>query len=443
MASFLLATMPSGVALGEENPKVDLAQKPVEQLSFHQALERALLKSPDYDTLMRTSHNSHLLSKNAWATIFPEIDLQAYHQYADQGGSLPPTAVIYPHAPWSNFAGVTVNENLYDNGESYRQVEISNLSASIADLAANRGRQALLLKVAKAYYDFSSAMGSIVLQRQEIETLRQQFRTIEGRYRQGMSSNRDFLRIKVQLQRAEISLQTQEISIEESGTALRLAIGESRDVGFVPLSEDANSLDGMRFPDVMPEETFDYRIARMQDEVSDLKFGSAVRADLPRLTLKGSYSYDVPEYLGPRVPGQDDPYWNFTGLIVLDYTLFDWGIRHHNIEIADNQKQIEMDVQKTIRLSAAQALNRLKKQVQLYLNSYRESRSILKNEEEAYESLNRGYREGKVTYLDLITALDDLYSSRTQNIGLQYALLKARADVAFYQGNLDEVLQNQ
>jgi outer membrane protein TolC len=61
---------------------------------------------------------------------------------------------------------------------------------------------------------------------------------------------------------------------------------------------------------------------------------------------------------------------------------------------------------------------------------------------EVYSSLNRGYREGKVSYLELITALGELYSAKAQFLNLQYSLLNERASLAFYQGNLDEVLSS-
>ena len=420
-----------------------IGDTPPSSLNFHQALDRALSLSPDYDTLVRTDRMSKLSTRNAWSALLPEADLQLSHQYADQGGSLPPTAYVYPHAPWSNFAALNVNENLYDNGDSWRAYQVAELNGQIGNLSLQRGRQALLLKVAKVYYDFSSANAAIELQKQEIETLRVQFRTIEGRYRQGMSSNRDYLRIKVQLQRAEVSLATQSVSIEDERANLRLAVGEKTAVDFIPFVQLPNRLEALAFPDVSEDQTFDFRIARLQDEISMLKYRTVLRASLPRLSLKASYEYSVPEYLGQKIPGVDDPYWNFTGMIVVDYALFDWGIRGRNVEIADNQKQIEMDSQKTIRLTTGQSLVRLKAQADLLLKSYRESLLILKNEEESYDSLNRGYREGKVTYLDLITGLNDLYSARTQNQDLQYRLLKARADVAYYEGNLDEVLQKQ
>ena len=71
------------------------------------------------------------------------------------------------------------------------------------------------------------------------------------------------------------------------------------------------------------------------------------------------------------------------------------------------------------------------------------NRQILKANEEAYRALNRGYLDGNVSYLELITSLQDLYSSRSQEQTLYFEVLKLRAELAYYQGTVNEVLQIQ
>ena len=412
---------------------------PKKRIDFRQALQLALEKSPDYDVAIRSEFNSRLNYKNSWSVLLPEVDLKAQNGYANQGGNL-----FYnetnPATPWSNLFSLNIAENLYDNGLSWRLMKIADLNRRLGSLNLQRGRQLLLENVAKSYYDFSESFENISLQRQEIESLRKEFRTIEGRYHQGQSSNRDFLRIKAQLQRSEVSFANQEFNTEATKQTLSLAVGQRENLDYVPMVPVDKDLAVLDFPEVSPEDSLDFQIAHLQDEVSDLKYRSVVREDWPRLSLTGSYSYNVPQYVGAHTPGVDDPYWNLQGMLVVDYALWDWGIRGRNVEIADNQRNIEKDAQETVRVRVSQDLNKLKSQIALLKNSYNKSIQILKDEEEVYASLNRGYRDGKVTYLELITSLSDLYSSRSQYLGFQYSLLRARASLAFYQGNLDDVL---
>jgi outer membrane protein TolC len=412
----------------------------VEKIDFHQALERAIQKSPDYDILLHNQKSAHLAFTNSWSVFLPELDAEAQNQYQNQAGNTYYNTAT-PLSPWNNLLALSVSENLYDNGKSWNDMDIAHLNSDIGDLSAQQGLQQLMLSVANAYYDFSSAFQSLDLQRQEIETLRRQYHAIEGRYQNGVNNNRDFLRIKAQVQIAEIGLATQEISLEDAKQTLRLAIGEKSAVDFNPVVPKMSEVESIHFPEASPDGTFEFRIGDAQDRVADVQYREVQREDWPRLTLKGNSSYNVPQYVGPtQAGGLDSPYWNVSAMLVLDYAIWDWGIRRRNVEIADNTRRVARDNQEKTRIQVRQALNRLGKENALYMKSFRESKQILHDEESVYASLDRGYRDGTVTYLDLITALTELYTSRNQFVSLEYELLKGRANVAYYQGNLDEIL---
>lgn len=433
----VLLIVPCGVVASEARP--DPQSESVERMDFHQTLLRALEKSPDYDILRKTKNKSDLAFKNSWSVLLPELDLETQNGFNNQGGNSY-IAATAPVTPWSSLLGLTLTENLYDNGKALNEMDVAGRTREIGTLSLIRGKQQLLLNVALAYYDYSSTMQSLELQRQEIVALQQQFRTIDGRYRNGVSSNRDFLRIKAQVQRSEIDLTTQQVAAETARQTLRQVIGESSATDFIPIFPKGDEIGTWRAPDITPENTFDFRIARLQDDISDIHFREVEREDWPRLALKGSFSYNVPQYVGAQTPGVDDPYWNVQGMLVMDYALWDWGIRRRNVEVADQQRVIERDTQEKTRLQVRQDLRRLIAQAALYQKSYAESVQILRDEENVYSSLNQGYRDAKVTYLELITALGELFASRTQSMSLQFSLLKARASLAFYEGNLDELL---
>jgi outer membrane protein TolC len=410
-----------------------------EKIDFHEALTRALDRSPDYDIIKQQDKISDLSYGSAKVAFLPELDVEAQNGYYNQGGNSFYNQTT-PLNPWSNLLGLTLNENLYDNGKSWNELDVARLNRSASALGLEKGRQQILLTVSLAFYDFSLSAGALDLQRQEVETLRQQYRTIQGRYHSGVSSDRDFLRIKAQIQRSEVDLATQEISLENSRQTLRLAVGVKEAMDFVPLLPKVAEIDGLQFPSSGAESTFDYRIADLQRQVSDIHYREVQREDWPRLTLKGSASYNIPQYIGPSQSGVDSPYWNVQALLILDYALWDWGIRQRKMQAADYQRSIEFDNQEKTRQQVSQSLNAFRAQVNLYRKSYTESQQILRDEENVYSSLSQGYRDGKSTYLELITALGDLYASRNQNLSLQFNLLKVRANLAFYQGNLNEVL---
>lgn len=408
------------------------------KLDFHQALQKALEKSPDYNSLVLKDQNATMAAKSAWAALLPTVDLQAMDLYSQQNSSAY-ISTVEVHAPWSNQAGVTVNENLYDNGVTWRQGQIADLTQNMQHLSLESGRSHLLVTVAKAFYDYSLAVENADLQKQQIETLKVQFRTIEGRYRQGLSSNRDYLRIKAQLESANIGLISQDIQVDQTKQALRQAIGDNEALEFEPLPPQEKMIKAA-VSNINPQNTYEFRMAKLQNDISDITFESARRLEWPTLSLKGGYSYTAPQFFGDKIPVIDDPYWNLQFMIVLNYRLWDWGSTQRGVAIAANQKHIDDNSQESIRIGVVQNLDQLQSQLRKLQESCDVSLQIIKANQEAYDSLNRGYRDGKISYLDLITALSTLYSSRTQDLTLRFTLMKSRLDWAYYEGKVDEVL---
>ncbi len=405
-----------------------------EAIDFHAALQRALDKSPKYNSLVLTERNASLLESNGWSALLPSFDLNATHTYTQKNEPLHPS-----HYPWSNQAGLMITENLYDNGDTWRAAKIAGLNRRIEALNLQSGRSRLLVDVAKSFYDFSSANGGVELQKQQIEALRLQFHTIEGRYLRGLRNSRDFLRIKTQLQSAEIGLISQTLGLENARTALRTMIGEDGQPDFVPLVQ--LETPGLQFPVVNAENSYDVRIANLRESVATLIYESLHRTEWPRLNLKSSYNYVQPQYFGGKNAGLDNPYWNFQAMVTLDYHLWDWGQTRRKIEVAENLRRIEDNTQAQTRLQVVQNLDSLQKQVTLGKSSLLLSEQILKSSESSFHSLNLGYLEGRVNYIDLVTALNDLYASRSQNLNLRFSLLKLRAELAHNEGTVDDVLK--
>ena len=418
-------------------------------IDFKQALRLALETQPAALAARAQARNAELALKNARAAWLPTLDAQASHNYNDNalaqpllGGQIPsnyPTPA-FAHAPWTNALSLSLNENLYDNGQSLRLAEIAAADAEAAATAAKRAMAQALLATAKAFYDFSNASYAFDVQRAQIEAVRKQYRTIENRYRQGVNSNRDFLRIKTQLERAELGAITQETGVMEKRSALRQAIGLRSADDFAPLPADDERLAILSLPTVDADSTYEFRIAAAQDRSSDWKVRQAERENWPRLSLKGAYAYHLPQYIGGRIDDVDAPYWDLQASLVLDWSLWDWGVRRRNVDIAGAQRDADRAGRESTRVQVAQDVARLNANAPRLAKAHRESRQALRDEETAYASVEAAYRQGKVNYLDLTQALGDLFSAKAQHLQFQYDLLRAQADLAFYQGNLDEVL---
>ncbi len=51
------------------------------KLDFHQALELARERSPDYNAAIRFEKNAQLGYKNSWASLLPQANIEAQHYY--------------------------------------------------------------------------------------------------------------------------------------------------------------------------------------------------------------------------------------------------------------------------------------------------------------------------------------------------------------------------
>lgn len=431
--AFLFTASPPAVAAARPEPSAP-------RLDLNGALRRALEKSPQYRALKLTEKNAELAEKNAWRALLPVADVQAEHSYSRLDEATTAAAGAIAESPWSSRLGFSVTETLYDNGESWRKTKITGLQRELESLNLESGRSRLEVDVAKAFYDYSSAVAELDLQEQQLESLRLQERSIESRYRRGLSSNRDFLRITAQVRTAEIGLLTRRMSIEEARGALRTAVGDAG-ADFAPLKPGALAPDDVPVPALDIERVYDIRAARLQDRVSELREEAARRSNWPRVSLTGSYNYEIPRYLGPRRDGLDDPSWNLRAALVLDYRLWDWGRTARDVEIAANTLSIERATREQSRLRIEQDLRQLRDRAEVLRSSLRMSREILRASEAAYRNVNQAYLEGRTTYLEFIAALNDYSASRSQELTLRFGVLKLQADLAHAQGTVDDLFQ--
>jgi len=436
------ALVVSGLPLVPLLSEAQVAATPTAKLTFAETLERALEKSLEFRSLKLNEQNAVMTESSAWWALAPSFDLSASHTFLQSSldSTRNTTAGGYP---WSTQLGLSVTENLYDNGDTWRLAKAASLKRKSEALNLEKGRARLLVDVAKAYYDFSQAAVALDLRQQQTESIKVQHKSIQSRYRQGVQSNRDYLRIQAQMENSEISLLNQQIQLNSAKTALKVAIGEFEEADFIAVDPSKQSYSGIAPEgEIDPRNSYEFRIADILNEVAELEYTTVARTELPRLSLKGNFDYIIPQYLGTGPDNRSgDPFWNLQAMVVLDYRLWDWGNRQRTVNIAENKKQIEYNNQDKTKLKTLGTLAEMQFQAKLLRASFAANQRMLKANRDAFQSMNTGYLEGKVTYLELITALNDLYESRSKDLTLRINILKLRAEIAYYQGNVDEVLK--
>jgi outer membrane protein TolC len=383
--------------------------------------------------------------KNALARFFPSLDFTA--QTGLRGQTSGGTSLL--DLSYGNL-GLTLTETLYDNGQNFWNYRLGNLVESRAQVEFERDRARLALDVARAYYRFSLSARLTHIRGRQVDTLQNQLKTVEAQYRQGMRTRRDYLRFKTQYQRSEIAHVTAQQELKATEVELlrllgapreEIELGKSEKLAFQPLREERKRPE---FPEKPPrlDEHFEMRIARLSQRANDVQVGLARRRWLPNLNLRGDATVGIGSTLAGLAPGpfQANPGFQWSVGVQLTYNLWDWGILRSEWQQAELQRdQGNLGLERTLQQTASEIQNlqldfaRLQKNFDLSLE-------LLRVEEETYEALNSEYRLGRVSFLDLITALNDVLGARISYASAYFSVLETLAQHHYHQGDLYETL---
>jgi outer membrane protein TolC len=74
--------------------------------------------------------------------------------------------------------------------------------------------------------------------------------------------------------------------------------------------------------------------------------------------------------------------------------------------------------------------------------NYRLNDELLQLTQESFDTLETEYRNGKISYLDIITGLNDLLDAKVGFYSAHFALLQNIAQYRFYEGNLYDSVES-
>lgn len=383
-----------------------------------------------------------LQEDNARSKLFPSLDLSATHGFEK---SVPSPAIEPAGAPVVSQLSLTLSQPIYDNGETWTRRDIASLTRELAELTARKTRDDVVLEVAKSFYRLSLHDILLGIKRHQLELLDKQFRLMQTQYRQGLRTKKDFLRLKSEVQRAAIAVQDADAVRRDAEIVLRSAIGQ--EVASGPLAirvltaEEAARADPV-FPGAAPDLAGAYqrRLYKIEAAVAEKNIELVRRKNSPEVTLGSGVSYANSGYLGGDAPfyATDSLSWNV--LLGVKYNLWDAGSRRRDVDVAEGQR-LAQDLQAKVQLATLDAeVASLMTSLQGLQSSHKLNRELMQLESESYKHLEEEYRQGRVAYLDLITALADLLKSRVSYYSTYVSILEGLAQFRYHEGTLYEAL---
>lgn len=409
---------------------------PSQVLNFKETIDFAIDNSPSLKVHKLEVHARDLELRNARSVFFPSLDLSTTAGLRETN----------PSSTTSNKVStleLALKETLYDNGTSIIRYDSSSLSYRIANLNYENERDQLTLSVGQEYLRFSLAAALVEVQNEQLAIINKQFSTVSGLYRQGVRTRKDYLRFKTELRRAEIEFQSVQNDLSRSRVELNRLLGiEVRDgvanFDFKPLAIEHELVKKLplRAPNI--DLHFRYRIAKLQRDVYENDVRLTKRDYWPQLALTAGASYNTGDYLGTATSINNNEFTSWYALGTLTFNIWDWGIRRRNISISQaraNERSNEL----TASLNGFSADNaKLMFDLNERAKSYSLSRELLDLESSSYSLLSRDYREGKVSYLDLIVALRDLLNAKRQLFSSYFGLRDQLLRYTYHEGQLFE-----
>jgi outer membrane protein TolC len=384
-------------------------------------------------------HVAEMEKENARAAFFPTIDLDLTHGVQDASSSTRET-------PWASGVNLVMNENLWDGNSplgNWTKWRIAKVKFEKAKLEFEEQRDQQLLSVAQAYYDWSNSVQQRRIDESKRDLLRRQFNVLEAQYKQRLKTKRDVLRIETEIRRMQMAILGRDNEVDLGFQKLAGVIGVERAALEAEKIQDEEppppaAASAVTDPPPPPElKAADNRKARILDyarKQSELEAKLARWDYLPQALLRGSVGYHNHDYIDTSTTWEATQSWDWSALLILRYNLWDFGTRRRNQEIARvKARNIVNDNTQTL-LNLDNDLRDVWNKLREFREDVRMSRELLTLEQQSYSILEAEYRNGRASYLDLITNLNSWIDARSKYIDAYFGFKKQQAAYSFHKG---------
>jgi len=322
-------------------------------MTLQQAIEKALQTSPTFLRSKNQMESAELESKNTFTNFFPSVDLSASHGIR---GIQPDRSGLTTRTPLVSTATLSLTENIYDNGESFKKNKIAEYKLQLAKLNYEKIKAQMIRSVVLAYYQYNIAVQNLKFISKNFDELERFSSLLKNLFHQGLKTEKDYLGFKTRAQRSRLDVIRAEQILSEARTTLLKEIGISPDE-MVRFDETVKPVVSKKELDVefRTESLYEYRGLDLQNKIGELEVSLAERRLWPEVSLVAAGSYGSSDYINnQRWSDSETTQWSM--LLNLKFNLVDWGTRSRNIQIAKYSQSSE---QQSAQNSLLQALKEL------------------------------------------------------------------------------------
>lgn len=310
-------------------------------------------------------------------------------------------------------ASVLSSWSIYDNGTSFRNYRMRLLEFNKAKAQERVVRENVSFEILSRYLNHFFVRRKKEINEQKLGLLKNHHRIIERQFRQGLKTRTDYKRLEGELERAKLNLMRLEDQVTDSFEEIRRFAGDSlRLDSFQQLKtlEPQDFLDKLLKRDRAAE--FNARqapaalVSAQEIEINKIKTRETNASLWPRLNLSAEVGYGSQNFVDSKTNWNDGERVFGLAQLQLTWTLWDWGGRPslHRQAILDERYSETSYNQNLLDLKTK--YSRLQRQSERQAITVKVTRDIYTIEAKTFQDIESEYRQGRATYLDLITSLD-------------------------------------
>jgi multidrug efflux system outer membrane protein len=385
-------------------------------------IELALTNNLDFRVAMLNVEQSQAQYRITRSASFPTVDA---------GGSFTRSYAAGVTAnQWSASLGTTAYE--VDLFGRVRSLNRQALEKYFATVEARRSAQiTLVAEVATQYFALRQAEEQLGLARQTLGAVQESYALNQATFDAGATTELDLRTAEGQVQTAKINILDYERQRRQAANALTLLVGEPIPTG-LPASGPFDSTHLLAaIPAGMPSELVEQRPDILEAEhtlkAANADIGSARAAFFPRITLTTSIGTTSSQF--SQLFGAGTGVWSFAPQITVP--IFAGGQLRADLEASRINRSIEVaNYEKAIQTAFREVADALEGTT-AYAAELAEQATLIAAQSRRYELANLRYRQGEDTYLNVLSAQQDLYNAQQNRLVTQYSLLAGQ--ISLYQ----------
>jgi len=387
-------------------------------LDFLQAYEMAEQSDPDIQAA-RYEYESALDAKpQARAALLPNVSLDVYAQRVNQDTNNPSTTSITSDYDTSGYS-LSLVQSIYQH-DLYLTLEQTDLSIASAAASYDAAKQALILRVAEAYYAVLGARDNLAFAKAEKTAIGEQLEQAKRRFEVGLIAITDVKESQAQYDLSVAQEIQAENQLSTTTETLRTIIGQMPE-DIVPLSEDIPLLipepvDIDQWVETAKKNNLTLKSAQYAFDIAMKQVDINRAGHYPSLNLTLAHNdatRDIDNI--PSIDSQDT-----TVTLNLSVPIYSGGLTSARTREAISQKERaralkEKAIRDTVKLSRDSYLG-----VTTSIAQVEALKQALISTQTAYEATQAGFEVGTRTAVEVLSVLREQYRAERDYAQARY-----------------------